>query len=358
MPVRRPLVSSARTIARPARRGAVLAPILAPILVAILAAATPSAAFAQSDRVIVGAPQPRAVTPKATAKPSTAPAPTPELSLEQRTRAVERVFLERAAISEADRRCNLFGEGERIALRSGLSQVRNELLRADYTRVRIDAAEAEARAHAASLPCTHALIVDTSKMVRDAYKAFAGSVYMEYAGVNGHWAASRSIHDRWAVFTADPATGARLGLLRGPDESVLRLAAALPAETSAQPTSARLLMRDPAALEDPWLGPLFARSPTLTAPPRSASHVAWAGEFRTDTGPGREVWRLMLFSDETVARLAALDPREAVVLEISTSSRADGPSETRILFEAGDFAAASDFVAIPAPTYPANAASD
>ena len=45
------------------------------------------------------------------------------------TAAVQRTWLERVAISAADKSCNLFSDGERLALKSGIYQAEGELLR-------------------------------------------------------------------------------------------------------------------------------------------------------------------------------------------------------------------------------------
>ena len=54
------------------------------------------------------------------------------------TAAVQRTWLERIAISAADKSCNLFSDGERLALQSGIYQAEGELLRADRLHVRFD----------------------------------------------------------------------------------------------------------------------------------------------------------------------------------------------------------------------------
>ena len=48
--------------------------------------------------------------------------------------AVRRTWLERVAINAADESCNLFSDGERLALLSGLYQAEGELLRANESR--------------------------------------------------------------------------------------------------------------------------------------------------------------------------------------------------------------------------------
>ena len=54
------------------------------------------------------------------------------------TAAVQRTWLERVAISAADKSCNLFSEGERLALQSGIYQAEGELLRANKTAAEME----------------------------------------------------------------------------------------------------------------------------------------------------------------------------------------------------------------------------
>ena len=62
--------------------------------------------------------------------------------------ALRRTWLERVAISAADKACALFSEGERLALRSGLYQVEGELLRAKQNRAEMTRLAAEVSEHA------------------------------------------------------------------------------------------------------------------------------------------------------------------------------------------------------------------
>src|ERR1700759_3372058 len=96
------------------------------------------------------------------------------------TKALERTFLERSAISEADERCHLFSDGERFALKSGLYQSRNELLRNNYQAGRIEEVADDARAHVKGLGCDNTAIRDTVATIRDSYKMFAKTNYLEY----------------------------------------------------------------------------------------------------------------------------------------------------------------------------------
>src|SRR5262249_28788842 len=103
--------------------------------------------------------------------PAQAPAPTPAQSAAG-LKAVERTFLERSAIAAADRYCNLFSEGERLALKSGLYQSEGELLRANKDPHELADLQAEVGAHAKSLGCNHPSVTEVAGTVRNSYRQF------------------------------------------------------------------------------------------------------------------------------------------------------------------------------------------
>jgi hypothetical protein len=124
--------------------------------------------------------------------------------------AVRRTWLERVAISAADRECNLFSDGERLALLSGLYQAEGELLRANQTPAELRRLAEEVSTHAASLGCVHPEVVSVAETVRNGYRAFVKTTYIEYPATHAIWGASRSPHDRWAVSQTDKAKLHRL----------------------------------------------------------------------------------------------------------------------------------------------------
>ena len=86
------------------------------------------------------------------------------------TSAVQRTWLERVAISAADKSCNLFSEGERRALQSGIYQAEGELLRANKTPEEMERLAAEVSAHARSLGCAHPSVVEVAATIRSSYR--------------------------------------------------------------------------------------------------------------------------------------------------------------------------------------------
>lgn len=283
-------------------------------------------------------------------------APPPETGVA----AVERTYLERAAISAADDSCDLFTDGERMALKSGLFQARNELLRADYAISEINSLTTEVAAHARTLGCDHPSVQNVAATIRDSYRQFAKTNFMEFPGQSAFWQASRSEHDAWAVRQVEETSGAVLGLKRAEkdsrrpvirpvsdaDNKVLKLAVSIPA-VDRPPSAAQLFIRDPAKLSQPWIKGLSGSGNKLTPPPRAVATPLWAGRQSNEWDVVKDPIYVFYFGDDAIARIEALDPREAVMLQLTPFPRDADQTPTTILFEAGDFAAARQFAMIP-----------
>lgn len=275
--------------------------------------------------------------------------------------AVRRTWLERVAISAADESCHLFSEGERLALRSGLYQAEGELLRANQSRAEMQRLSAEVSGHAKSLGCGHPDVLSVAATVRNSYRQFAKTSFLEYPAVNSTWGASRSEHDRWAASQTDKTSGLIFGLRRvpgRPDES--RLAIAMPAQ-GVTPASAQLTFRDNDKMSEPWLGSITGRSARLAAAPRAASRIEWAGKVMSGKDElGDQIW-IFTFSDDAIAGLEMLDPREAVQVTLNPAPRAKDQKPKVFTFELGDFRSARAFSQIPkldaGPTQTASAAT-
>lgn len=272
--------------------------------------------------------------------------------------AVRRTWLERVAISAADQSCNLFSDGERLALLSGLYQAEGELLRANQTPAEMRRLAAEVSSHAKSLGCVHPEVVAVVETVRNGYRAFAKTSYIEYPATHAIWGASRSVHDRWAVSQTDKATSIVFGLRRTPaKQEELRVAIAMPAE-GLVPSSVQILIRDPAKMPEPWFGAFSRPGAKLTPPPRAISHIEWAGKVASaKDAVGEMIW-VFAFNPSVITLLEQLDPREAVRVELIPPSRARSQDVRRIVFEVGDLRAARAFAMIPgAPSAPVETAS-
>jgi hypothetical protein len=267
------------------------------------------------------------------------------------TATLRRTWLERVAINAADESCHLFSEGEKLALRSGLYQAEGELLRNKQDPAEMRRLAAQVSEHARGLGCGHPEVLSVAAGIRDSYRQFAKTSYLEYPALQSKWGASRSEHDRWAVSQTDRSGGFILGLRRPSGEgNVMRLAVAMPA-AGATPASAQLVFRDPDKLPEPWLGSLSGKSAKLAAAPRSVSRVEWAGKVMSaKTEVGEPIW-IFAFNDAAITELEQLDPREAVQVNLIPAPRAKDQSVRQITFEIGDFRAARAFAMIPKPEY-------
>ncbi len=264
--------------------------------------------------------------------------------------AVQRTWLERVAISAADKFCNLFSDGERLALQSGIYQAEGELLRANKTAAEMQKLEAEVSAHARSLGCAHPSVVEVAATIRSSYRQFAKTPYLEYPTPRSMWAASRSAHDRWAISQTDKKTNVVFGLRRVKDE--LKLSVSMPAKGS-QPQAVQMILRDTDKMPEAWLGSITGATKDLSPPPRSISRVEWAAEIRKGKDAvGDPIW-IFYFNAEALTRLEGLDPRESFRLDFIPSQRAKDQTVKSIAFEVGDIRAAHAFSQIPPPEYPA-----
>ena len=267
--------------------------------------------------------------------------------------ALRRTWLERVAISAADKACSLFSEGERLALRSGLYQVEGELLRANQSRNEMTKLAAEVSEHARSLGCGHPDVVSVAATIRSSYRQFAKTSFMEYPAARSTWGASRSEHDKWAINQADKASGLIFGLRRTPGKpDEFRLAVAMPAR-GVTPSSAQLFFRDVEKMPDPWFGSLSGKGGKLAPPPRATSRIAWAGKVMAGKNEvGEAIW-IFTFDAGVIDLLEHLDPREAVQVNLLPAPRAKDQAMKQVTFELGDFGAARAFAMIPKPDFAA-----
>ncbi len=250
-------------------------------------------------------------------------------------------YAERSIMRIANQRCRLFDANVTLALSMAEAQARNATLRAggDNARMREIADIAETKA--ASLACDDPVLTAEAGRVRAAFSAYARMLRMTFPGGGAAWKADRTVlasrveTGRWALTTspvhADVDTrfgvvviGGRLSLF------------ATPLDSDASPATARLVMRDPELADRPYL------SGALNPPPRNVSKVYLAAERRTSPD-GSEGFR---FTDAATEALAALDPREAIVVEFVYTSP-QGERVTRTLYEVGDFAPAYGFLRLP-----------
>lgn len=266
---------------------------------------------------------------------------------------LRRTWLERVAINAADETCHLFNPGEKLALRSGLYQAEGELLRNGENVNEMRRLSAEVAEHAGSLGCGHPDIVSVAATVRNSYRQFAKTSYIEYPAARSTWGASRSVHDKWAASQTDKTSGLIFGLRRVPGQAdQVRLVAAMPAQ-GVTPASAQLIFRDTEKMPDPWFGSISGKGGKLAAPPRSVSRLVWAGKVMSAKDEvGNPLW-IFAFDISAIDGLELLDPREAVQVTLLPAARAKDQKPKEITFELGDFRSARAFSMIPVDAPPA-----
>ena len=285
-------------------------------------------------------------------------------------KSADTMFVERAALRAANAACNLFEPGEALALDMGFYQARNALLRGGYDSRMVAALEREAADYAGDKSCDDPAMASSAALLKNAYKAFTRTPFMEFKGDVRQWTATRTLTDTWSAWQQAPGSPVRFGLIRpiraddplalgdpdAPREDPV-LAAALPLRDGAgAPAYARIWMRDPRKLPEMWDGGLRGFIPgALDAPPRGLSRQIWASERRVVDGPpygdgDKTPDALFLFDARAEKLLSELDPREAVTLEFTPSDRDRKGKPVRVVMEVGDFRAAAAFSRIPRNT--------
>jgi hypothetical protein len=193
--------------------------------------------------------------------------------------------------------------------------------------------------------------------VRQAFKGYTGVLRMSFPGEMAGWSADRSLPEHTPVWrlaqNAPFGAGVLTFGLAGQWNDPQALMAVTDTGVTGAPYAARLLVRDPARASAPYLNqirggsaaklPLWARTP-----PRSASLVfeasqrGPAGASLSPPGAGSPI--AFRFPAAAVQALAALDPREAVTVELLYAGR-DGDVARKAYIEVGDFAAGQAFLA-------------
>lgn len=231
------------------------------------------------------------------------------------------LFLEREVLRAADARCDLLQPGARAALNAGARQAGAALQRAGRSFQEIDALSAKAEAAAAGMPCDSPALTEAAKRAQAAYKGWATQPSIMFPGRNQTWSARRFADARgWRLSQA--AGEALFGVRQSQGEAGL---------VSAPPPgswiSATLRVRDSA------LGAGLRGSATRLTPPARSGAIAYLAQART-LEDGITYFR---FADAAAAKISALHPDEAIEIEYVARS---GAAPLRLLFEAGDFAAA------------------
>jgi hypothetical protein len=257
---------------------------------------------------------------------------------------------ERTVMTAADGRCGLFAPEISAALGAAQAQAHGAALRGGAALETVQSTEARARSRAASLNCTAPDLAVAAVRVRSAFAGYARIQRMNFPGEIAGWRADRTGPRavRWrlsqdARFGADRMTFGLAG--RGEGATLIALARFADGQA---PYAARLLMRDDARSEGPYLYRISSTPQRLPLerrlPPRSALRI-YVAEARSTAGQdllpkdARSGWAFR-FPAQAVSDLAELDPREAVAVEFLFP----GDVVRRAYVEIGDFAAGKAFL--------------
>ena len=250
------------------------------------------------------------------------------------------VVYERTLMREAGARCKLFEPRVEAALVAGALQARAAALRAGATDAGLDAAEAQARAKAAAVPCDAPDLRIAAQRVRAAFQGWGTQPTLALPGVRGAWSARRRA-DRpgpfWALSSSGTLAGRRftVGLrATGRTGEPLRFDLELADPEAGEAWTARLVVRDPARAPQPYL------APGGRPPPDAERVVGASGKQALDGG---RAWRFR-FPPSAADALAALDPRENARLELVYAAPGGGDRTVSTLVEAGDFAVGRAFL--------------
>jgi len=261
------------------------------------------------------------------------------------------VFYERTVMTAADARCRLFAPPVSAALDAGRAQARNAALRAGAAEADLAATDRRARAKAAAVPCDSPDLTTAADRVRNAFEGFAKLTRMRYPGDLSDWRADRNAGRaiRWRL-AQDTSFGwdKMIFGLAGRDGEGSLLAVADFADGS-RPYTARLVMRDVERSTGAYLdtrgADIDGRMPLARRMPAGYALRTYAAAARSHAGEDlapkamKAPWAFR-FPPEASARLADLDPREAVAVDFVMPDE----SVRRAYVEVGDFAAGRAFL--------------
>lgn len=254
----------------------------------------------------------------------------------------EVAFAERSALLGADRKCDLFEAPLRAALTAAAAQARGAVLRAGWSEARTDVLGQNARAEGARRPCSDATLLHAANGARAGFAGWARLPSMRFTGGERAWIARRTRDIDGFLLRQDMIAPriASFGVREDNGRAALTLMLPLAAGES-PPASARLAFRDRtraarSAADLP--GRTRTGLAALAASPASAN-VVHAQTRRVETVE-RARRALLTFPEATLAELAALDPREAITIDLDGAR-----GTTRLHLEVGDLAAARAFLA-------------
>ncbi|MGE0830335.1 MAG: hypothetical protein AB7O04_13425 [Hyphomonadaceae bacterium] len=253
-------------------------------------------------------------------------------------------YAERRGLLEADVQCQLFTNDIRSALQVSAAQARGSLLRAGWSDAQMRALESAAVQAARARRCGDPRTETAAEDARHAFARWVGAGTMEFPGWDRAWIARRAVigDASWRLSqTIDAPVAATFGVRESHGEQHLVLVVPIARGETPHATAA-LIMRDPtrAGVAPVSLTQRMAYGAQAGAPsPRAAQLVPSTRTIeRIEGGRNQAVFT---FPDTAFRDLLALDPRESVVIELSS-----GRSTTRLYAEVGDIGAARAFLTI------------
>jgi hypothetical protein len=271
------------------------------------------------------------------------------------------LYYQRSVMTAADGACRLFAPDIGAALAAAKAQARGAALRSGVDPASLAGIETRAIAVVGAAGCQSADIATAAARVRSAFEGYLHLDRMEYPGELAAWTAMRPPNDgiaHWRVYQRARFgwDAMMFGLVgHGPERPLMAVASFA---DDAQPSSARLVMRDATLTSGAYLDvrqadlaghlPIDAR-----LPPRSATRIFTAEAMSPAghdlRGPDMASGWAFRFPAAASEALAGLDPREAVAVEFVFAGE-DGETVRTAYVEVGDFAAARAFQAVqPAP---------
>ena len=253
----------------------------------------------------------------------------------------EVAYAERSALLGADRTCGLFDPSLRAALEAATGQARGVLLRSGWTEEHADSLGRAATAEGGAKRCNDPAIATAARNARAGFTGWTRLMSMRFAGGASGWKASR-IHDHDDFYLRQDVSTPRAAIFgirqEGSHAAVGLMAPLVGAETA--PAAARLYFRDraraPRSAAD--LPGRVSTGLASLAASRASSETVWASSRRVVTVKERRA-AVFLFPDAVMGKIGALDPREALVLEVDTAA-----GVARFYVEVGDFAAGQAFL--------------
>ena len=260
-------------------------------------------------------------------------------------------YFERTAMAAADLRCGLFTPEMRAALAMATAQARGAALRDGVPARALGEGGIRARALGGRVDCGSSELAQTAGDIRHAFDGFTRMLRLTYPGDVASWHADRAPSEeaRWRLAQDVAAGPDRLRFGLAGREAPGRLMAVASFADGRAPYAARLLVRDLRRSPEPHLARMSS-GPTRSLPldrrtPSPSALSLHGAEARSRVGrdllpKDRKTGWAFRCSPAAAAALAALDPREAVILEFLF---AEGEAR-RAYVEVGDFAAGQAFV--------------